>query len=77
MLLLTAGLVAFTVHAFAVCVSAAVLHHIFVYPFAGVISGHVTVHVVALFLIVHVGVLLLHPFPFLSNVTVTVLSVIA
>ena len=78
MFALTAGLVPFTLHASAVCVFWAVLHQIFVNPFAGVISGHVTVHVhpaAQLYTVagVHVLHVLLHPFPFTLNVTVIAL----
>ena len=78
MFALTAGLVPFTLHAFAVCVFWAVLHQIFVNPFAGVISGHVTVHVhqhdpLYTVLGVHVLHVFAHPFPFTLNVTVIAL----
>ena len=78
MFALTAGLVPFTLHAFASYAVWVFHHQIFVNPFAGVISGHVTVHVhphdpLYTVLGVHVLHVFAHPFPFLSNVTVIAL----
>lgn len=68
----------FSAHAFALCESVAVHHQIGVNPLAGVVLGHVTVHVhheTPLYVVtgVHVRESSLPPFPFTLKLTVIVL----